>query len=229
MSCWENDLGMYLWVVLTTFLAMMAAYYLPIRQDTQKILTVPVAQANLMQMIVKQKAGMQFMKENAYPYYSTEGERKVNYSSGEIDVTPYLPFGFVNNQNYVTAIYCMDEDMTQIFVGEEGCQKVEGMNKARILITYGAIPEKWLVITPTDEGYSMRPSIDIIETLREHFGTEEMVGYVMVEGEKLYVVNYEGAKFEIPQPIVQNEGMANYGIKDCMDDYGACLAYMSRR
>ena len=218
---------MYLWVVLTTFLAMMAAYLLPIRQDTQKMLTVPVAQAKLMQMIIKQKAGIQLMKENAYPYYSDEEERKVNYSSGEVDVTPYMPYGFVNNEDYVTAIYCMDEDMTQILMGEDACRKVDGENKQRILITYGAVPEKWLSITMVDGGYSIKPSADMMEALREQFSTKEMVGYVVEEGGKLYIVNYEGTKFEIPQPIVENEGMSNYGISDCMADYGACLAYMS--
>ena len=220
---------MYLWVVLTTFLAMIAAYLLPIRSDTQKAVNVPVAQAKMMQMAVKQKAGILFMKENAYPYYSTEEERKVNYSSGEIDVTDYLPPGFINSEDYITAVYCMDEDMTQILTGEDACQKTDDEKKMRMLITYGAIPEKWVTISETDGNYSVRPSADMMEALRQQFGTKEMVGYVVQEGSGFFVVNYEGTRFEIPRPVVENTGMGYYGIVDCLNDYGSCLAYMSWR
>ncbi len=220
---------MYLWVVLTTFLAMIAAYLLPIRNDMQKAVTVPVAQAKIMQLIVKQKAGIQFMKENAYPYYSTEEERKVNYSSGEIDVSDYLPYGFINNEDYVTAIYCMNEELTQILTGEDACRKTDDEKIFRMLITYGAIPERWLTIIPDDGKYTIRPSVDILDALRKQFGTQEMVGYVVAEGSNLFVVNYEGTKFEIPSPIAENTGMGYYGIKDCLNDYGTCLAYMSWR
>lgn len=220
---------MYVWVVLTTFLAMIAAYFLPIRADTQKIINVPVAQAKMIQMVVKQKGGIQFMKENAYPYFSTEEEKKVNYTSGEIDVSSYMPHGFVNNENYVTAIYCMDEALSQIKTGEDACRKVEGQKLWRLLITYGAIPERWQSITVEDGVYSVRPTSDLMEALRQHFGSKEMVGYVINEGGKLYIVNYENVKFEVPQPVADDQAVVNYGIKDCLNDYKTCMAYMSWR
>lgn len=220
---------MYVWVVLTTFLAMIAAYFLPIREDTQKIINVPVAQAKMMQMVVKQKAGIQFMKENAYPFFSNETEKKVNYTSGEIDVAPYLPHGFVSNEDYVTAIYCMDEALTQIKTGEDACRKVEGEKIMRLLITYGAIPERWQSISVEEGGYHVRPSADLMEALRGHFGAKEMVGYVINESGKLYIVNYENTRFEVPQPVADNIGMGHYGIKDCLNDYKTCMAYMSWR
>ena len=55
---------MYIWLVLATFLAMIAAYFLPIRQDTQDILTVPVAQAKIVQLVAAQRAGLEYMKEH---------------------------------------------------------------------------------------------------------------------------------------------------------------------
>lgn len=220
---------MYLWLVLATFLAMIAAYLLPIRADTQEAVIVPVAQARLMQMIVKEEAGKQFMHERAYPYYSNDSERKVGYTSGEIDVSDYLPFGFIDNNEYVTAIYCMDEAMTQILTGEDACRRIEGTKKWRMLITYGPIPEQWQSINLENNGYDIRPSTDMMAALRNQFGRNEMVGYVVNEGGKLYVVNYEGIKFEVPQPVVNNIGMSNYGIKDCINDHVSCLAYMSWR
>lgn len=218
---------MYLWLVLATFLAMIAAYFLPIREDTQKAVVVPVAQAKLIQMVVKQEAGKQLMKEGAYPYYTDDQDGGVGYSSGEIDVTAYLPYGFVNNDDYVTAIYCMDEGMTQILTGADACRRIEGIKKWRMLITYGPIPERWQSINVDGGDYDLKPSPDMMGALREQFGRKDMVGYVVNEGGRLYVVNYEGTKFEVPRPVVNNIGMSNYGIKDCINDYMSCLAYMS--
>lgn len=220
---------MYLWVILTTFLAMLAAYALPIRPDAQEAVTVPVAQARLIQMVVKQSAGVQFMKENAYPYYSTEQERKVNYTSGQISdeqLDDYMTFGYVNSQDYVTAIYCMDEDLTEIRTGDDACRKTDTEKTQRLLITYGAIPERWQMIT---EDGDIMPSPDMTQAMRQQFGLTDIAGYVINEGGTLYVVNYEGTRFEVPQPVADNTNMMHYGLKDCLNDYGTCLAYMSWR
>ena len=217
---------MYLWVVLATFLAMIAAYALPIRQDTQEAVTVPVAQARLVYMVAKQAAGEQFMKENAYPYYSTEAERDVNYTSGQIsdaDLDPYIAFGFVNSRDFVTAVYCMDKDLTTTQTGSGSCKKTDENKLQRLLITYGAIPERWQSVT---EDGDITPAPDMMQALRQQFGIKDMAGYVVREGGKMYVVNYEGTRFEVPQPVANNTNMAHYGLNNCLNDYGTCLAYM---
>ncbi len=224
---------MYLWVVLTTFLAMIAAYFLPIRADSQNLVIVPVAQAKMMQMAVKHKAGERYLKERSYPYFSTEAERKVNYTSGRIDnladFDDTLTHGFVNNMDYVTVIYCMPEDMGSIKSGADACQKSEINKTKRILITFGAIPERWQTVLVAGSDYDIKPSPDMIGALREQFGATEMVGYVVSEGSKLYVVNYENEKFEIPTVIANDHAVAGgYGIRDCLSDYKTCLAYMSK-
>jgi hypothetical protein len=43
---------MYVWVVLATYLAMIAAYVLPIRSDTEKSVVVPVAQLIILQTMI---------------------------------------------------------------------------------------------------------------------------------------------------------------------------------
>ncbi len=223
---------MYLWVVLTTFLAMIAAYFLPIREDTQNLVTVPVAQARMMHMMVKHRAGQRYLREKAYPFFSTEAERKVDYVSGRIDnLTGFnerLPHGFVNDVNYVAVIYCMNPAMTSIQTGTDSCWRREANKTQRMLITFGAIPERWQTIVVSGSDYDVKPSPDMIKALREHFASGEMVGYVISEGSKLYIVNYEGTKFEIPSVIAQDSTVAGgYGIKNCLNDYKSCLAYMS--
>lgn len=227
---------MYLWVVLTTFLAMLAAYVLPIREDTQKMLVVPVAQAKLSQMVVKQNAGKEYMRRAAWPFYgdeSNEYEQKVDYHSGEVDVTPYLPVGFEDNEDFVTAIYCMNEDLTAINTGDDDCLKNEEVKNKRLLITYGAIPERWQTISVDDAGnYSVVPSPDMMEALREQFSARITAGYVESDGDNLYIVNHERTRYEIPAPVAADTGIAgggfvHYSIQDCINDYQSCLAIMS--
>lgn len=231
---------MYLWVVLTTFLAMIAAYVLPIRQDTHDLVVVPIAQARLMQMIVKQKAAIQYMVERAWPYYDPNNDgsnaytRKVNYISGEITsdmISDYLPVGFIDNPDYTTALYCMNEDMTTIKSGSGGCDKVVDETPNRFLLTYGPIPEKWQNISVGEEYeiVNMKPSMDLLDALRSHFSKKEMVGYTSMEDGKVYIVNYEGTKYEVPIAVSQNIGMSHYGLEDCIADYITCLVYMNRR
>ena len=222
---------MYLWVVLTTFLAMLAAYVLPIREDTQKMLTVPVAQAKLSQMVVKQSAGKEYMKRRSWPFYgdaSNEYERRVDYHSGEVNVTEHLPVGFENNEDFVTAIYCMNEALTSINAGADDCRKSEAIKNKRLLITYGAIPERWRTIDADDN--SVMPSPDMMGALREQFASRIMAGYVEEDGGRLYIVNYERTRYEIPAPVANdtaNSHGVHYTVRNCVNDYQSCLAIMS--
>lgn len=231
---------MYLWVVLTTFLAMLAAYVLPIREDTQKMLTVPVAQAKLSQMVVKQNAGKEYMKRNSWPYWGNaenEYARRVNYHSGEIDVEACpgdsnnpscLPVGFVNNEDFVTAVYCMNENLTSINSGADDCRKSEAVKNKRLLITYGAIPERWQTIDVDDAGnYTVIPSPDMMSALREQFASRIMAGYVESDGGRLYIVNYERTRYEIPTPVANDASVVAYSVRDCVNDYQSCLAIMA--
>ncbi|MBE6453741.1 MAG: hypothetical protein E7017_02505 [Alphaproteobacteria bacterium] len=224
---------MYVWVVLTTFLAMIAAYVLPIRPDMHEKTVVPVAQARVMQLVAKQRAASQYMLEREWPYYSDPYERKVDYKTGEITsemMADYLPFGFIDNTDYVTALYCMNDDMTVLKTGEGSCDKVNDTKISRMLITYGPIPEKWQNVTLLDGGgYDIKPSLDIMDAFRLHFSKKDMIGYVIIESGKWYIVNYEGTKYQVPSSIVDNIGMSHYSLKACVNDFGTCLAFMSRR
>ena len=220
---------MYVWVVLTTFLAMLAAYVLPIRADSDKLVDVPVAQAKLMQLVVKQKAGLQYVKENQWPYAGSETDRvqfrTIELADGIID--DYLPFGFVNNNDFVTMIYCLNEGLTEIREGEDSCDNRAPTSSKRMVITYGAIPEKWqTVVVDGDVVKDVRPSGDMMMAMRGHFASTEKAGYTVVEGGVVKIVNYEGEKFDIPEVVVNDELIASYGLGECIDDYRSCLVYM---
>ena len=223
---------MYIWLVLATFLAMIAAYFLPIRQDTQDILTVPVAQAKIVQLVTAQRSGLEYMKEHDWPYFGDEVTRPVDYVTGELaadDLTPYLPIGFILNANYITAIYCMDADGENIKTGADSCQKDENNKTNRLLITFGAIPEPWQNYVRNGDEYVIKPSPDMLQGLRNHVGPKEKIGYTQKDGDDVYIVTYENEKFQIPQPVAADTGVIRYTISNCIDDYETCLAYMTQR
>jgi hypothetical protein len=186
-----------------------------------------------MQMLVRQEAAKQYMKEREYPFFSTEEEKKVDYETGDLSayIGVYLPHGFFDNDEYVTALYCMDEDMS-ITTGVEGCRKTDLLRRKRLLMTYGKIPDKWAIISNISEdgegGYDVTPSADLMQAFRNHFSSREIVGYTIQEDDKTYVVNYEGRKFEVPQTVMEDAIVA-WSLRQCIEDYKSCLVFMSWR
>jgi hypothetical protein len=214
---------MYIWVVLATFLAMLAAYFLPVREDMRNKVDISVAQAKLVQFSVKERAAEEYIKERTYPFYGDSSSGKVNYHTGVVNVSSYLPPGFVNDTSYQTVIYCMNSAQTALRTGNTDCQSTA--DTSRILITYGPIPGKWQ--QHSDDGDVERPTADYMQAMRDFFGRKAMMGYTAWNNNKLGIVNYEGTFFEIPTPVASDT--TRWGIKSCVEDYGVCLAYMTQQ
>jgi hypothetical protein len=221
---------MYIWVVLATFLAMIAAYFLPVREDMRNQVDIAVAQAKLVQFAVKQRAAEEYIKERTYPFYGDAISGKVNYHTGVVDMSKCgasytsscLPTGFVNDESYQTVVYCMNAARTALRTGDTDCQATA--DTSRVIITYGPVPSKWQ--QHSEDGDVVRPTADFMLAMRDFFGDKEKIGYTTVIGSgKIGIVNYEGTVFEIPTPIATDT--KRWGIKSCVDDYGVCLAYMS--
>lgn len=226
---------MYLWVVLTTFLAMIAAYFLPIRQDTHEMLTVPVAQARLIQMVAKHAAGKEFIRRNSWPYCgiphdsslcSAENEimRDVGFKTGRLDdktgFETVLPYGFVDNQAIGTYIYCMNvNEAKEPTTLVNNCRKSEDAPIKRLLVTYAPVPERWRT-TAEGGGYAAQPSVDMIQAFREQFGVKTMAGFVDRRDGSVVVVNYEDRAFDVPHAVAPD-------LESCLNDYHSCLAIMT--
>ena len=213
---------MYVWVVLATFLAMIAAYVLPIRPDTEKSVVVPVAQAKLVQMAAMQKAGSQHIKRNSWPFFGTELGREVNFNNGVVDVSTYLAeSNVVNTGEFVTGIYCLTDDQTALRTGTDACRKMFEDTFVRVLITYGPIPEKWRRYVQDGADYKAVPSNDMMNALRMHYTQYDMAGYAIERSGQYYIVNYEGTEYEVPTVV------AGYGLSECIsNNNGSCLAQM---
>ena len=213
---------MYVWVVLATYLAMIAAYVLPIRSDTEKNVVVPVAQAKLVQMSAMQKAGALHIKRNSWPFVSSELEREVTFNNGVVDVSTYLDENkVVNTGEFVTGIYCLTDDQTALRTGADACRKMFEETFLRVLITYGPIPEKWRRYVQDGADYKAVPSNDMMNALRMHYTQYDMAGYAIEKSGQYYIVNYEGTEYEVPTVV------AGYGLSECIsNNNGSCLAQM---
>lgn len=60
---------MYMWLVLSTFLAILAGYALPIRSDIAEKKEVPVAAAHIMKMAIKHRIAKKYVESYTWPNY----------------------------------------------------------------------------------------------------------------------------------------------------------------
>lgn len=229
---------MYLWVVLATFLAALAAYVLPLRSDMTNVVDTPVAQSMMIQMVVKHKAGLEYMKRHGWPFacpdghsYTTndkscEEENMVTYSVGDIDnaSSGLITFGFVNNTNYHNQIQCLCNNGTEAapVYAAASCngECVNNGQKSQVLrglLTYGPVPQHWLTYDSTG---NVIPSGDLTTAMRKHFGSSQMAGYIVKSNGNYYIRNFEGKNFLIP---------SQFTGKSCIDNNDACFGYLSWR
>ena len=228
---------MYLWVMIATLLAAMAAYILPVRNDMQKVVDEPVAETVVAKFLAQHIAGENFMTAHSTPYVgacSTEPEgdeckqqkrdRYVDYiptdwgtildeNEGE-DRTTYLPTGFLSDDSYKSRIMCFEtENMGPI----EECYDPE-IKIVRYLLTIGPIPQQWLYKV----GDEWRPTSDIQEVLRKKFTKNTPVGILRVNDNKYYIHNFnddDDNDFEIPNEFMESN--------PC--EATCCFAYLTRK
>ena len=226
---------MYLWVILATLLAALAGYILPLRSDMVNVVDTPVAQAMMIQMVVKHKAGLKYMERNGWPFACPAGvtqqvceeQGMVSYAAGdavEAGCADYITFGFVNNASYTNEIRCLcnlgSEEAPNYTVASNcntGCTN-NGVTYPvlRALLTTGPIPERWLLL----DGGTPKPSGDLTTAMRKHFGYHQMAGYIVKSGSNYYIRNFEGTDFLIPSAFVN---------KNCIDNANnlACFGYLT--
>ena len=211
---------MYLWVVLATFLAMIAGYYLPLRQDTPDLVNVPVAQARVAKMSAQHKLSLKYVRglrtKKCYgPGPSrTDPDAESSCAEGETLVSNYWegienliqPFADENNVHQITENEFLNYDsfgfkpdadyLTYIICSTSDCNPTDAAPETkptRYLVTTGPVPEKW----QRAFGDKITPTAEFMNALRAQFGRDEKVGYL----ENGQIINYEGTVIEIPTEI----------------------------
>ena len=232
---------MYMWLVLSTFLAILADYSLPMRADTPEKFNIPVSSAHIAKMLIKHRSALNYAKQSKWPYYcqgeaegaivdTCEESKQTRFLPGIIQdeyIADYAPEGFSIITDYLAEIMCLNADGTEA----DDCITDSANPKTRYLFTYGDLHEKWLSSNSlvAGEGSSDKPIVTpseyVIKAFSEYFGYDEYAGYVKEDEDGAHIINYQGLKvFTIPQEMWSvMEGRSN-----CNINYnGSCIAYVS--
>lgn len=231
---------MYMWLVLSTFLAILAGYSLPMRSDTPEKVNVPVASAHMSKMVINHRVALKYARKLKWPYYCegvAEGthvdtclpeKKQIGFGPGPInpgELDDDIPEGFVLSDEYKSQIFCYDKDGTEA----TECHDDTDNKRTRLLITYGNLHIRWLATQEIataggTEKPVVTPNDDVIKAFRNHFGYDEWVGYIRENGEEREIINYQGTPvYTIPDDMwidISNTCNADYN--------GSCIAYVSK-
>lgn len=167
---------MYIWVLLATFLAVLASYTLSVRPDMRELSVTRVAEASLSRMIVQHEAGITYVKYNKYPYL--ENYNEVGYSPGIIsddDLLNEMPYGYVLDDSYTSQIFCMNEDLTVAYASGGGGNPCDVPGRRKMLVTYGPIPTRWMNLSAAVQ----RPNADFLDALWSTVASRNEFGYMI--------------------------------------------------
>ena len=166
---------MYIWVLLATFLAMLASYSLSVRPDMRDLTVVPAAEAELGKMLIQHKAARNYIKYHKAPY-ATSGSY-VDFTPGvisETDLEAELPFGYMLSGDYVSQIFCTNADRSMALEDAGGGNPCDDVQNRRMLVTYGPIPTRWVNLSA---GFQ-RPTSDYMNAMRNMANAGQAVGYM---------------------------------------------------
>ena len=178
---------MYIWVILATFLAMLASYSLSVRPDMREVSVVPMAEAALGKIVSMHRAAKNYVKHHKRPFCGQDesGENiKICYdgwnTSSNIDISyaldGYKTYGVVLDDAYTSKIYCMTPSLDTITTScdceAEGCR--------RMVVTFGKIPSRWLNL----DAETPRPTGDFTNAMRNMVNAGEQFGYMALASEE---------------------------------------------
>ena len=144
---------MYIWMILATFIVMLATYNLSPRTDIAHVQIAPQAEATIAKFLYQHKAAEKYTKnliENNETIPAGEKLRVCN-EDREGDLCDYLPLGFkYDEDSYFSYIYCMIPAKKTTAGWEnnasagqyENCA-IGNVSKNRYVVTYGKVPIKW--------------------------------------------------------------------------------------
>ena len=233
---------MYLWLVLSTFLAILAGYSLPLRSDMGERRDVSIAAAHIYRMIVNHKIALWYVRTKRWPYYcgsasvsdgvvleECDYSDRVGYSKGIITegmVEAFKPQDFIfDEENYISRIFCYNENGSEA----SDCVYEEGNKKKKYLVTYGDLHEKWLSSGDWSSAGGSRiivtPREYLLKGLGEHFADDAIAGYIREDATGAHVINSWGMDVFTFLPAMWNE-IFNSG--KCNKDFnGSCLIYVN--
>ncbi len=219
---------MYIWVILATFLAILASYTLAPRADYRQLAVEPQAEATLSKIVTKHQAARDYVRFRKKPY--TANPSIVEYAPGQIsdeELEKYAYFGHEISDEFVSQIYCMNENMTVAYSDSSACSVRK--NK-KMVATYGPIPLRWRNMGAEGE----QPNEDLMNALRNTVDGGTFFGYTVkafhadsirnVSGSDMQIVDRDRDDIFVPKAIVND---ANFKKACDLSKGYSCLVYLS--
>lgn len=238
---------MYFWLVLSTFMAFLAGYALPLRSDTGNQLDVSIAKAHVMKMVINHKIVLKDLRFKKAPYACKidpvpEGgcpkEASITFTAGPVDYDGISANAKteefnIDKDNYESFVFCFNDGGTEILDDGADCNDSAIVSRKRYLVTYGDLDEKWLALRKEavagaggDDEISAEyvPKDDVMKALGEHFKDDSLIGYIFVDDDGIHLINSMGLKI-----FTFGENMyAKMTGVGCNENYnGSCIAYVS--
>lgn len=220
---------MYVWVVLATFLAVLASFALSPREDIRAVTVEPLAEAQVAKIVTRQKAALEYVKYRKKPY--TVNPEAVEYapmvlSAGELEA--YMPHGHIASPNYVTKIFCMNEMMTIAYGDQANCSN---KHNSKMVVTFGQVPLRWINLN-SERGI---PTADFMNAVRNMVDSGTSFGYTApvesgastdrnISGSPMRLVDRDNSDLYVPLAVVSD---GDFNEICGLDQDKACLVYQS--
>lgn len=150
---------MYIWMVLATFIVMLAAFNLSPRADLQRQQQTPLAEAAITKFLVQHDAAVKYAQKQIKQGLLANGTINGCNSEGAGELCAFLPIGYKFEEKYYSAVYCVNgavyeyhtnpetNETIKTKVKEEGvelapCER-HSLSSVPYVITYGRVPERW--------------------------------------------------------------------------------------
>jgi len=231
---------MYLWVIIATFIAALAALGTSLRSDIRSVTVSPQAQSVATKLYTQHHGLINY----TFARMGTGADGKADFAPGvwnPAEHQGYVPYGFKSDSGiaqFTSEIFCLNNGGTGL---PAGCQAAGGgaipgknccaESGARVyVVTYGKIPLKW------QDTRSGHPSEGLLRAMRDSSGYVNGMGYTVFRedykdnktvqeysgGESMGILSQGQTSYiPIPKYITENDPFKS----TCTNNH--CLIYMS--
>lgn len=216
---------MYVWVILATFLAMLASYTLSSRSDIREVTVEPLAEAQLGRLISKQTAALGYVAEHTptpdSPTHQVTYVPNQKIADGDIDNHMGLQ---INDKSYESWIFCTSKaNAGRLYTQSAECDLEDA---SRFLVTMGPIPPRWINLV------NGLPNSDYMSAMRRVAGGKIGLGYAddsqgnishqdNITNSDWIIKNQANSLVFIPRAITEHQRFKEL----CEDEI--CLIYVS--
>ena len=170
---------MYFWVILATFLAMLASYSLSSRSDIRELTVEPLAESHVAKLITKHKMADIYVEQHK-PQFGDEFQQVTYVPNKQIPEedgseedgldTIYLNNGVqTNDKTYQSWIYCTNNITNKNYDEPADCDRLD---TSKYLFTMGPIPRRWINLVDGT------PNVDYLNAMRKLGGEKIGLGYI---------------------------------------------------